>query len=180
MNKTVAVAFLLSLGFAKAKGWDDEKMVKFLKQSANRLTDDMVASADVDTLHKLKAAGEDIEIIEDAVKTDKVADKPVEKKTAVASKPKEPKAEKKEAKVKAEKVTKPKAEKDEYGATVDTNQARVNKAVSEKWQTCEELAEKSGVAEFATLMSVRKLLKTHSKQFEKRRRIEYRFIPTDK
>lgn len=207
INKALAVGLLAELGFPNSKDWDNDKLVSRLEQVPVKIGEADVSDKfkkifkDLSTAVASKDALELVDgtapvaekTAKPAAKTDKAASKPAAKKevakpaakavatekkpvTKASAKPvaKTEKAEKPEKKAKVE------VEKDAFGAGRGSVRSSVNLAVGEKWLTHEELAEKAGTKPRQAKVQLRRLLRLFPKQFEKRKRIEYRLIPQDK
>jgi len=112
IQKKIAIAFLVSLGFPKASEWDDEKIVTRLSQVPGRITEEAISDTTlVPTLKSLEECkGKGIELVDDSESNDE--EKPA-KKEKKGEKPEKP--EKEEKKDKSDKKDKP--EKPEKAAT---------------------------------------------------------------
>jgi len=194
-----AVAFLISLGFAKADEWDDVKLSGRLVQVPERLTQKDVTNTDFLPMYEelSQNKGGTVTITDEGgkerpapVKKQKAIEKTIDRAAKAAKekdgkKPTVTKADsiaagkarktKKEPKVKKEKKAR---EVDAYGSAVGTVRAKVNAVFSKEWRTDEETAKDAGVTTRQARVRLRRAVK--GGLLEKRRRIEYRLLPSKK
>lgn len=189
LNKATAIALLVELGFPNAETWDDDKIKDKLSKVPGRLTADAVTGEFVETFNELVKAkgvvelaatekGKDAEESGDEKKPEgkKATAKPAAKSDKKpAAKGKKVAADKPAKAPKKAKEPKAEAEKDDYGATVGTVRAKVNKTFSTKWKTDAEAGEEAGVTARQAKIGMRKAVKAGI--LEKRRRVEYRLVP---
>lgn len=160
IKKSVAVALMVALGFAKATGWSDEKLKDRLSKVPGHVGADEVPDEFKDTYQSLSEANGEIEVVndqegsEDSPKSKskkskkEVTPEPEEKpksKKKVATPPPEnpPPAKKKEKKAAAPAKV---VERDFMGCRVGTISANVNAALTSDWQSAEEIAKNAGVS----------------------------------
>jgi len=189
-----AVAFLVSLGFAKADEWDDTKLAGRLSQVPERLTQkDVTNTAFLPMFEELaQNKGGTVTITDEGGKErpapakkqkaiEKTIDKAAKEAKAKSGAKKEPAKEakkttsKKEPKQKKEKKVR---DVDAYGSAVGTVRAKVNAVFSKEWRTDEETAQDAGVTTRQARVRLRRAVKNGL--LEKRRRIEYRLLPSKK
>lgn len=170
VNKTHAVEFLVSLGFAKAVNWEDELLVSRLGQLPSKIDQDEVDEKFQDLYSDIANSDPDEPITFEGAKKSKkkTAKKKAAKKKAVAEPAPEPKAAKKKAAkkekpkpvakagkkggppVKKAKDTKPDSgevvERDKFGSRVGTISAKVNGAITSEWKEGKEIAKELGIS----------------------------------
>src|SRR5882757_2862598 len=103
VKQSEGVAFLVALGFKKAKGWDIEKVKSRLSQMPEKVTRENVPTSHEDFYQKLTEAKDETAVEAKSEKTGKSS-----------KKEKSSKSEKKEKKAKKVEPTKPAIEKDSY------------------------------------------------------------------
>lgn len=188
---SVAVAFLVSLGFAKASEWDETKIKDRLRQTPERIEEKKIAPEFQGVYKELGALSPEdkIELVKDAVtEPKKPAKKPAtapakeSAKKPAAAPAKEPAkrpAKKPAKKPAAEALTPPNAkrgpaETDEYGSRPGTVRAKVNAALGVDWKTDEEIAVEAGITVKQARIRLRRAKKTGLVQA--RRLFQYKWV----
>jgi hypothetical protein len=168
VNKTHAVEFLVSLGFAKAVNWEDELLVSRLGQIPSKIDEDEVDEKFQDLYSDLANSDPDEPITFEGAKKSK---KKATKKKAVAKPAPEPKAKAKKEKSKPVAKAKPApakkekskpvakakkakpaktesevVERDKFGSRVGTISAKVNGAITDEWKEGKEIAKELGIS----------------------------------
>lgn len=162
VNKTHAIEFLVSLGFAKAVNWEDELLVSRLGQIPSKIDEEEVDEKFQDLYADLANSDPDEPITFEGAKKSKK--KTAKKKAVTKAEPKKEKSKpvaKKEAPAKKEKskpVAKAKkakpakpdsgevVERDKFGSRVGTISARVNGAITSEWKEGKEIAKELGIS----------------------------------
>lgn len=142
LTKEQAVAFLKKgLGFKKASQWDADKIKSRLAQVPDKVTEEDVAEGYGDLYKKICDAKGVVEITED--------EKPEKETKAEKPEKVEAKPEKKGAKkpaAKAATASTKEVKRDKFGCRIGSISAKVNAAVSDEWQTEEQIAKAAGVS----------------------------------
>lgn len=200
ISKKDAVALLIALGFDKAGEWDDEKLAGRIGQVPSKARPEDIPEnhkelfeqlSDADTVEIVAAVendadeegadadGEEGEEEEEVKpkKKDKKKNKTERAVDLAAAKTKrtgkEKAAKDKAAAAKNKKPARAERETDEFGNDPNSIRGKVNKALSEEWQTAEEIAKASGV----TLKQARSRLRRAARKglVEVERLVQYRF-----
>lgn len=197
VQKTVAIAFLVALGFAKAETWDDEKIIDRLKQAPEKVAEGEAPEGHEELLKGLRAAKGAVTLEDSAdakpPKDEKKSEKPPKEKPEAAPKAKKtenpPKAKDSAPKPPKDKSAKPAkpagtkkptngaVDRDEFGCRKGSISAKVNAKVNDEWQSEAEIAKAAGV----TLDQARGRLYYGAEKavFEHRRMIQYRLVPKE-
>lgn len=201
INKVQLVGMLVAAGFKNAPEWDNETLLKRIPQVPEHIEIKDVPEEFHAVYNKIKTAngsGDDFQLEEAAAgdkKENKDVKEPKGKKTSAIDKAVDRAAKKgkgkdnakqpaakgkatKEAKPKKEKAPKKERDRDAFGATVGSNRAKINAALTKDWLSDDELAEAAGVKPKQVRVRCRRLAK--DKVIEVRRRVEYRLVDKKK
>lgn len=193
LERTVAVAFLLGLGFAKAKEWSNEKIVERFAQVPSKVSPDDVPEGQEKLYEQICEAKGKVELTGGEAPAPAKKDVPKEKavagKSAKDAKPAKDAPKEKasysadeeddgeaEAAPKSKRAKKPAAEKDAFGCRVGSTMAKVNAAVTKDWTDVTEVAEKAGVSLQAAKLRIYHGIQ--GERFEIKRTFQVRLVPT--
>lgn len=145
IKRKVAVAFLVALGFENAASKDDDRIVALLGKVPEKVAEDKVPKGHEATYQQIVDAKGDVQLDkpEDEGPSEPKEKKPAKKDKASSSKP-AAKSKDKE-KPKKEKKERVAGEVDAFGFRKGSVRAKVNGALSEKWQSEADIVKASGV-----------------------------------
>lgn len=182
IERTLAVAFLVALGFPKAAEWPDDKMKDRLLQVPTRVDEDKVPKDHLALYKKLSAedpATVKLEIIGEAGEDEQAANLNKKPKAGAKKPAAKPVAKPKKADVaapaKEDKLSeKPRAEKTQAGPRAGSIRAKVSKTLTPDWQGETEIAALAGVEDRQARLRLRRLKRDGL--IEHRRLVQYRLV----